>query len=57
MSQTSSTKDDHLKELATNDRVTSDQLMEEILEKAEGISAHLFRGPLLDVLRGVRAFV
>jgi energy-coupling factor transporter ATP-binding protein EcfA2 len=50
-------KDVQLKELATNDRVTSDQIMEEILEKAEGVSAHLFRGPLLDVLRGVRAFV
>jgi len=35
-------KDVHLKELATNDRLTSDQIMEEILEKAEGVSAHLF---------------
>ncbi|CZR56191.1 uncharacterized protein PAC_06079 [Phialocephala subalpina] len=30
-------KDVHLKELAANDRVTSDQIMEEILEKAEGV--------------------
>jgi hypothetical protein len=47
----------HLKELAANDRVTSDQIMEEILEKAEGVSAHLFRGPHLGVLRDVRTFV
>ena len=50
-------KDFHLKELAANDRVTSDQIMEEILEKAEGVSAHLFRGPHLGVLRDVRTFV
>jgi hypothetical protein len=35
-------KDAHLKELTTNDRATSNQIMEEILEKAEGVSINIF---------------